>query len=454
MNDKLRYSASSGTYNWVNDAAPRLTRDKKKKATFSEMMPTDSDMGLNMQYVFSRTPGSRVKDSGTRNERGVRFSELFVSGSQVIGEWVIRGFRDLIDFYAYYIEVEEDLDAFIQFSGTAHGGDAPLNAVVNDIVFRSKENLQQLCLWMVKNDYVSIDGIPVQFDERNMPCLHIQNRGHLWVIHSNSYDRIADLLRELDKHATIRKRETSLTMVTGIDPNGELVLKHEKLSAEYARRAHASFYPWMEGMTPAEYFLEYMESSANVWLGFGTAGTGKSTLLQTACLDLGLSALLVTDTSLASNPNFVGKLGEKMAGENGGQYDLLIVEDGDALMLPRTQGNVGLSSILTATDGMGVSRKFKLAVTTNAETTENIDAALLRPGRCFDIMEFGALTPKEANVVRSDMGLPAHKFSRSTVLASVLNPTTKTMKSAQDGKTSIVAPRFPLRRPGREADKA
>lgn len=165
-------------------------------------------------------------------------------------------------------------------------------------------------------------------------------------------------------------------------------------------------------------------------------------------MQLGLSALISADAAISSDAQFVSKLGNMLLNKDDGatKYDLMVVEDGDALMKPRTEGNLGLNSLLTSTSGLGNEGKFKLVITTNAEDTSDIDAALLRPGRCFDIMEFGRLTAAEGNAARTSLGRPPVSTTGELPLAAWLNSDVKTMRSGQNDSVSIVSPRFPLKK--------
>lgn len=213
------------------------------------------------------------------------------------------------------------------------------------------------------------------------------------------------------------------------------------------KTTHPSFYPWMNGMSAMDYIQEYLDAKEKILYLYGLPGTGKSSLLMTAIAELGLRALMTSNAKITSDPSFVSKLCEKLASDEG-QYDLVIIEDGDALMRPRIgddgSTNLALNELLSATDGIGAVN-FKLAVTSNKEDTEGIDPALLRHGRAFDIMKFGRVTPMEAAAIREHMKLPPVNFVDDVTLAQVMAGSSQpSMRSAQDENVSIVGHRFPL----------
>jgi SpoVK/Ycf46/Vps4 family AAA+-type ATPase len=82
----------------------------------------------------------------------------------------------------------------------------------------------------------------------------------------------------------------------------------------------------------------------------------------------------------------------------------MIFEDSDNHIRPRQDGNSMMHKFLNVSDGIISSSDKKLIFSTNLPSSNNIDEALLRPGRCFDIMNFRALNRVEAEKVCKDIG--------------------------------------------------
>jgi ATP-dependent 26S proteasome regulatory subunit len=87
----------------------------------------------------------------------------------------------------------------------------------------------------------------------------------------------------------------------------------------------------------------------------------------------------------------------------GGRADstwrLIIMEDTGELLTAdaKQRAGQGLSRLLNVVDGLlGESSQAIFLVTTN-EDLHSIHPAIARPGRCAQIIEFGALTTDEAN---------------------------------------------------------
>ena len=82
-----------------------------------------------------------------------------------------------------------------------------------------------------------------------------------------------------------------------------------------------------------------------------------------------------------------------------------------------------MAEILNATSGVVSDSHSKFILSTNLKDTDDIDPALMRPGRCFDILCFRDLTAAEATMIRQARGLEpvVYDASRKYKLAEVLN---------------------------------
>jgi SpoVK/Ycf46/Vps4 family AAA+-type ATPase len=85
---------------------------------------------------------------------------------------------------------------------------------------------------------------------------------------------------------------------------------------------------------------------------------------------------------------------------------MIVVEDADLLLSPRSTGNMSMAQLLNETDGISSNHDRKVVFTTNLSRRSDIDEALMRTGRCYDVIEFRLLTPEEAIAARKAHGLP------------------------------------------------
>ena len=236
-------------------------------------------------------------------------------------------------------------------------------------------------------------------------------------------------------------RNGQLRMVTGFDFYGGAESRNEILDETY-QQATDSFYPWMTQSLDS-YFDDFLKSPLPVLVLIGLPRTGKSTLVRTLAARRKASLYAAYDEHVFRHKNFIEGYMEivnqkRLYGNP--QAEIMVVEDADNYILARTEGNGSMAKILNTTQGIADATGVKMIFSTNLETLERIDPALLGPGRCFDIMNFGKLTPEQASRVRKDMNLPEIDFTNfeatSFVLGEVINSESMTNGS------KLVKPRF------------
>jgi hypothetical protein len=142
----------------------------------------------------------------------------------------------------------------------------------------------------------------------------------------------------------------------------------------------------------------FIASDSNVLILNGPMGTGKSSLIAHIINRGKFSALTAFDEKVMKNDNLYTNF-------ISWQQNLMVLEDADLLLLGRTdKDNDTMSKLLNVSEGIIDTHGKKIIFTANLGNTKDIDAALLRPGRCFDIVEFRELTMAEANGARTKLG--------------------------------------------------
>lgn len=77
-------------------------------------------------------------------------------------------------------------------------------------------------------------------------------------------------------------------------------------------------------------------------------------------------------------------------------YDAIVLEDIDYDLNSRKEGNTFMYKLLNSSDGIISSNNKKIILSTNLPSVKDVDEALLRPGRCFDVLKTRNLTRNES----------------------------------------------------------
>ena len=262
-----------------------------------------------------------------------------------------------------------------------------------------------------KNRFTIINFTNGNIIEFNLRC---EESGVPWyrcVLSSTSMENCENI-----KDFLIKEIETD--DVFGIVPIKLLFRKSDGMIANIDKREliddeiFNEAYPFVNNGNVDEYIHNYLESDESVMILIGPPGTGKTRLIR-----------YILRESLKYNKDqfrISSEIAEKLKGRNKGSIyytnsesvlntdeifadilsdkaSYLVLEDIDFHLRDRGDDNPLMYKLLSITDGLMKGGTNKIIISTNVDNERDIDQALTRVGRCFDIARFRNLNYDESN---------------------------------------------------------
>jgi hypothetical protein len=174
---------------------------------------------------------------------------------------------------------------------------------------------------------------------------------------------------------------------------------------------HPEMYPYLPDLDG--YIDNFRHSKANILVMTSEPGTGKSNLINYILKRTGWGSTVCYDSEV------MGKDGLYLNFLKGAS-DVLILEDADLMLQGRLEaGNRTMSKILNISDGIVEGKKF--IFTANINSASDLDQALMRPGRCYDILWLRSLTRDEAGVAAAKIGRKLKGNKKEYTVAEIYN---------------------------------
>ena len=199
----------------------------------------------------------------------------------------------------------------------------------------------------------------------------------------------------------------------------EIPLQHDRMPV-------AEMYPFLEGQDLGEYYDNFMESNASILLLIGPPGTGKTTFIRGLLQHTNSSAIVSYDANILEKDYVFADFIE-------GDKSVLVLEDADMFLKSRKEGNTMMHKFLNVGDGLVTTRNKKLVFSTNLPSISDIDPALVRPGRCYDILHFGELNQTEAETLAKKSGVQLNgKRDKWSIADVFFNENTNKVKNIKN----------------------
>lgn len=188
-------------------------------------------------------------------------------------------------------------------------------------------------------------------------------------------------------------------------------------------------YPFLGEESLESFYDRYMESSANILLLIGPPGTGKTTFIRGLLSHREASAIVTYDANILEKDGFFARFIED-------DTQVMVLEDSDAFLKSRSDGNTMMHRFLNVGDGLVTTKGKKMIFSTNLPSIRDIDSALIRPGRCFDIVTFDQLNYEQATALAKKLGveLPNANVDGKYSIAEVFNQQSELTKASTSNR--------------------
>lgn len=184
-------------------------------------------------------------------------------------------------------------------------------------------------------------------------------------------------------------------------------------------------YPWLNGESLDSYYQRFMNSNASILILIGPPGTGKTSFIRGYLLATESSANVTYDQKVLATDGLFSDFIDSSA-------NVLVLEDADLFLSARKDGNDMMHKFLNVGDGLVTVKGKKMIFSTNLPSINDIDEALLRPGRCFDILHFDALNrydiEKLTDKLSIDFKSDKDEATVAEIFSGIRNPDKKSPK--------------------------
>ncbi len=252
------------------------------------------------------------------------------------------------------------------------------------------------------------DGALLEFPGQNFIRIAEHSNSRFWLNVIGS--------TEFLKSMTVNKEETKQNTYIDWTYMTDSGMKTVEIQLTDVNKIYPEYYPFIKD-GPDKFFTKYLDHSAPILVLIGDPGTGKTSFIRAMIDKHKLRTNVTFDEQVMHRDSyFIDYL-------TSDEQSLMVIEDADLLLTSReSDQNKMMAKLLNISDGIIKLVRKKIIFSTNLSNIHKIDPALVRPGRCFDVIHFRHLNYDEAVKACKRAKLPeVETGNREYVLSEIFN---------------------------------
>jgi hypothetical protein len=318
------------------------------------------------QVIFNRQQESLVKDCYTIY--GLLQNQRYLKHNIIVKNLIDRYKATFLLDYDINIQKISDSDLFQQ-----------INKLGNVIFFEQNDHEKHNRFFVNHSENECI--INIYISDRNF------DRKMNIEIYSNSIDNIKKCKERILYffNSYLMLKDNSIVTVNYYTLNFQGIPVCYGVTEEIETQLNFTNYPFIKNID--NLINEYLSSKASILFLMGPPGTGKTKFIRyllSKQLEQHKSVYFTSDKAVIEH----GIIFTEFLQSNS---KILILEDFDFHLNSRKEGNTIMYHLLGVSDGLIQSQNKKIIISTNLSSLVNIDEAVIRKGRCFDILDFRLL---------------------------------------------------------------